>query len=175
MHYSRTTGGFYDDSLNYLSIPDDAVEITADQHAALLVDQAAGKTIQADANGYPVAVDPPPPSLADLKAMKVSEIEIAAGAAIAPITSAYPIAERDTWVNQEAEAVAWTANNQAPTPMLGAIAAARGQAIADVVQGVLTKASAFKALAGATFGKRKAKIDQINAATTPEDVAAITW
>lgn len=117
----------------------------------------------------------PAPGLADLKRLKIAEIELAAEAAIAPITSAYPIAERDTWPIQEAEAAAWSANSSAPTPMLDAIAAQRGMTIADLVTSVQTKAASFKALAGATFGRRKAKIDQVNAATTVEDVNAITW
>jgi hypothetical protein len=43
-------------------IPADAVEITVDQHQALLNEQAAGKVITAGAGGQPCAVDPPPPS-----------------------------------------------------------------------------------------------------------------
>lgn len=41
-------------------IPADAVEITREEHAALLAAQAAGKTIIADENGRPAAADPPP-------------------------------------------------------------------------------------------------------------------
>lgn len=113
--------------------------------------------------------------LDEVKRRKFDEIELAAATEIEPITSVYPQAERDTWPIQEAEAVAWTANPQASTPMLNAIAAARGQTLADVVANVLTKAAAFKAVAGAAFGKRKAKIDLVNAAATAEDVSAITW
>lgn len=61
MHYSRSTGGFYDDALHTGGIPADAVPITIDHHAALLAAQSAGKRIAADENGYPVAQDPPPP------------------------------------------------------------------------------------------------------------------
>ncbi|NHR07635.1 hypothetical protein HA052_20820 [Chromobacterium haemolyticum] len=43
-------------------IPADAVEIMAEERAALLAAQSAGKVIQADPNGKPVAVDPPPPT-----------------------------------------------------------------------------------------------------------------
>ncbi len=113
--------------------------------------------------------------LAEVKRLKLTEIELAAAMAIEPIASVYSQAERETWPIQEAEAVAWTANNLAPTPMLTALATARGETIADVVANVLTKAAAFKALAGATFGKRKAKIDLVNSAATAADVNAITW
>lgn len=60
MHYSAQARGFYDPMI-HVSMPPDAVEITPQQHAALLAAQAAGKRIVADANGYPVAQDPPPP------------------------------------------------------------------------------------------------------------------
>lgn len=123
----------------------------------------------------PVPAPDPGPTLAQQKSLKFAEIEQAAEAAVAPITAAYPIAERDTWPIQEAEAVAWTANSTAPTPILNAIATARGQTLAAVAANVLTKAAAFKALAGATFGKRKAKRDLIDAATTAAELSAIAW
>lgn len=65
MFYSKTTGGFYDPAINSV-IPADAVEITHDEHAALMTEQSAGKIIQADANGRPTAVDPPKPTAAQV-------------------------------------------------------------------------------------------------------------
>lgn len=59
--FSRSTRGFYDEEIHTSGVPLDAVEISRAQHAALLAAQAAGKRIVADANGYPVAQDPPPP------------------------------------------------------------------------------------------------------------------
>lgn len=61
MKFSKSTGGFYTASIHGAAIPPDAVEITPAQHAALLAAQAAGKRIVADASGYPIAQDPPPP------------------------------------------------------------------------------------------------------------------
>ena len=61
MYYSRNEMGFFETSIHGAAIPHDAVEITPAQHAALLAAQSAGKRIVADANGYPVAQDPPPP------------------------------------------------------------------------------------------------------------------
>ncbi|MFK4765479.1 tail fiber assembly protein [Desulfobaculum sp. SPO524] len=61
MKYSATTNAFYIPELHGNNIPADAVEITAAEHRALLEAQARGKLIQPDANGRPVAVDPPPP------------------------------------------------------------------------------------------------------------------
>ncbi len=63
-------------------IPADAVEITEAEHAALLAAQSAGKIIQADASGHPVAVDPPPPTLESVKVSKTAAINDACRAAI---------------------------------------------------------------------------------------------
>lgn len=62
MYYSANTGGFYDAAIHGKNIPADAVEISADEHAALLAAQSSGKVIQADKDGKPVAVDPPKPT-----------------------------------------------------------------------------------------------------------------
>jgi len=60
LFYSASTRGFYDDAI-HSSLPSDAVPITSQVHQALLEAQAAGKQIEPDGNGFPVAVDPPPP------------------------------------------------------------------------------------------------------------------
>jgi hypothetical protein len=75
MFYSKSTGGFYAPEIHGTRIPADAVEITAAEHAALLEAQSSGKTIQPDANGYPVAVNPPPPTAAEVIAGHAAEIQ----------------------------------------------------------------------------------------------------
>lgn len=67
MKYAKSTNGFYDTDIHAV-VPDDAVEITPSEHAALLAAQSSGKIIQSDATGYPVAVDLPPPSAAEVAA-----------------------------------------------------------------------------------------------------------
>ena len=59
MFYSATTGGFYDTAIHGENIPADAVEITAELHAALIEGQSQGKRIIADANGFPILQDQP--------------------------------------------------------------------------------------------------------------------
>lgn len=56
--WSPTCAGFFDDVL-HPSLPGDAVEITAQDHADLMAVQATGKRI-VDVNGVPAAQDPPP-------------------------------------------------------------------------------------------------------------------
>lgn len=69
MKYSKSSGGFYDPAIHGDNIPSDAVEITNDEHAALLVGQAQGQQIVGDGNGYPMLVDPSilPPTIEDYK------------------------------------------------------------------------------------------------------------
>lgn len=62
MFYSKSTNGFYDRAIHGDSIPADAVEITAEEHAALLEGQSQGKLIQADAKGKPVLAESPAPT-----------------------------------------------------------------------------------------------------------------
>lgn len=66
MRYSKITAGFYDEAIHGDAIPADAVEITAEEHAALLNGQSQGKLIQADNNGRPILIDPPPPTTAEI-------------------------------------------------------------------------------------------------------------
>lgn len=61
MYYSPSTNAFYHSQLHGSNIPADSVEITDDEHRALLAAQAQGKVIQPDENGRPVAIDPPAP------------------------------------------------------------------------------------------------------------------
>ncbi len=79
MFYAKSSGGFYADDVHGArmledgsanpdcKIPPDAVEITAEAHAALLAGQAAGKVIAADALGKPVLQDRPAPTFAQSK------------------------------------------------------------------------------------------------------------
>lgn len=77
MHYSPAQNAFFLPAL-HVAVPLDAVEITAAHHATLLAAQAAGKRIVPDANGYPVAQDPPaaqPPSVEQLRALRVAAVQ----------------------------------------------------------------------------------------------------
>lgn len=82
MLYSAATGGFYDSAI-HTEIPQDAVEVSAEQYAALRLAQSGGLQIVADSNGAPKAVDPLSVlSVADLKANKKAELSAACEADI---------------------------------------------------------------------------------------------
>jgi hypothetical protein len=74
LFYSKTTTGFYEDSINGL-IPADAVEISSDDHALLLAGQAAGKVISSDENGYPVLKEMPALTTEQVKAAQWEAIK----------------------------------------------------------------------------------------------------
>ena len=63
MFYSKSTSGFYSREIHGDNIPADAVEITVEEHQALIEGQSQGKRIVADENGRPVLQDPPPPTI----------------------------------------------------------------------------------------------------------------
>lgn len=66
--YSPSTNGFYDRAIHGEAMPTDAVEISDEQHAALLDANAHGLVIRAGADGRPVAVEPEPPSAEQARA-----------------------------------------------------------------------------------------------------------
>lgn len=58
LYYSAQNNGFYDSEI-HTTLPADCVEITREKHTQLLTAQSEGKIISADAEGNPVAGDPP--------------------------------------------------------------------------------------------------------------------
>lgn len=60
MLYAASTGGFYLPEIHGDAIPPDAVEISAEDHAALMAANGMGKVIVAGPGGVPIAIDPPP-------------------------------------------------------------------------------------------------------------------
>lgn len=76
MFYSKSTDGFYAREIHGDNVPDDAVEITEAEHAALLEGQAQGKLIVADENGRPILQDPPPPTPEQTVAKYVAAVQL---------------------------------------------------------------------------------------------------
>ena len=54
--YSKTTGFFYDTTLDYTGIPNDAVKVPDADYTALFLAQSRGAKIVAGSNGNPTAV-----------------------------------------------------------------------------------------------------------------------
>ena len=62
MFASKSTRGFYDAAIHGDNMPDDVVEITAEEHAELLDGQSNGKLIDFDEVGRPFLAEPPVPT-----------------------------------------------------------------------------------------------------------------
>lgn len=113
------------------------------------------------------------PTLEEVKTAKLSEINAAADRAIATLTATYPDREISTFDKQEAEARAYSADPTAPTPLLSALAKARGLSMDDLVKRVLIKADTFAAASGYIIGQRQALEDRLDACKTLEEVRSI--
>ncbi len=68
MFYSPNTYGFYSPNVHGAAMPEDAVEITAEVHAALLTAQTEGAQIVPGPGGVPTLLWPTPPTEAELLA-----------------------------------------------------------------------------------------------------------
>ncbi len=73
MFYSETTGGFYSREIHGDNMPADVVEITADEHAALLAGQSSGLAIKPDESGRPHLVEQEviPPTVETVEAARL--------------------------------------------------------------------------------------------------------
>jgi len=107
--------------------------------------------------------------------VKATQVKLINEAYETAITSAYSDSEKLSWTKQEAEARAFTADATAPTPMLTAIATARGITVKALAADVILKADAYAAHAGTQIGTKKARLTAIEAATTSAEVLAVVW
>ena len=84
-----------------------------------------------------------------------------------------PAFELQTWPLQSAEALAWSDDPAAATPMLDIIAAARNIDRVALIKKVLKKARAYRLLAAHVVGQRQAIEDAINAAANLDALDAV--
>lgn len=111
-------------------------------------------------------------ALAAHGAYLLAQINSECEAALSQLQSGYPAGEVQSWERQLSEARAFVASASASTPMLDALAVARGITKADLASRVLAKADAFAAYSGALIGKRQALEDAIAAILADEEAAA---
>jgi hypothetical protein len=85
------------------------------------------------------------------------------------INARTPKAERELFLTQRQEAQAWTADNTVSTPLLSALAEARGITLAEMVTKVLTKISEYEAeLAGLLARQKEVETEIKQCATLKE-------
>ncbi|ENS7587675.1 hypothetical protein GH085_001226 [Neisseria gonorrhoeae] len=185
--------GFYDDTLG--SVPEGAVAVGGEEYAALFAGQAQGGQIAADSDGRPVLTPPRPSEYHewDGKKWKISK---AAGRfansrfakqknrlGIQPrgkggrtqnsLLAGYPQVEIDSFYRQEKETLAWQADNDAPTPMLAQIAAARGIELDVLIGKVVEKPARLAVAVDAIIGKRQQLEDRLNTIETAPALDAL--
>lgn len=117
-------------------------------------------------------------TVSTLKTTQEERIRIEGSKRLSDIASPYLPEERDTWPTQLAEATAWLANNTAPTPMVDALAAARGIPKADLITKIMGNADLFRTASGNILGQQQALLDQIDALpldATDAQIRAIDW
>lgn len=102
MHYSASTGGFYDHEIHGESMPLDVVEISSDAHRALLMGQVDGLVISANEDGVPHLTEPLPPTVASIKLVMAAAVQAyidapaqawgydSAASAVTYVTDSYP-------------------------------------------------------------------------------------
>lgn len=93
----------------------------------------------------------------------------------AHLTDGYPEPERLTWPVQQAEALAFKADPQAPTPYLDGLAAARGITPTEMRQRTVAVVDAFMQASQQIVGTRQALQTQIDVAQTIQAVEAVSW
>lgn len=167
------------------------VEITEEQYQQAIAALVAGKHVTIE-GGFaivdpPVAPDPEPepvepPTLEQIKAAKLAEINEAAESEIAVLSGkhTYPPTEVDTWPTQQAEAAAWFAADEADrvaslVPWCATAAAARGLDLGEFMTRVQAKVEAFTQISALIFGHRQGLEDQVMAAVDEAAVAAVVW
>jgi len=170
---SASTKCFYDTRRN-ANIPEDAVEISGDRHVELLTGQAAGFRIVSDASGAPVLQSPDDAPVDELRVRKISEIERYRDAAIA---SGFDF--NGTRFDSDAKSIqringAVTLSLLDPAFETDWITFDNSVVRLNAAQLAGLGAAAGQHEAAQIFRARQLK-DQALAATTREQLAAITW
>ena len=167
--YETTTGkavtvekvGELDKSLTFVA-PPDFESVYVWDGANWTIDQAAQQ--EKERQNFQVA-----------KTRKLQEVNRAAQNLVASASgmNITPDFEVQTWTLQAEEARAWAQNPETDTPILNQIAAMRGIDADTLKVAALRKANLYAVLAANIAGQRQAIEDQINAATTWNELNAI--
>lgn len=114
-------------------------------------------------------------TLASAQAERALVIRSEAATVMESIAAPYLPQERESWDIQLKEADAYTANNATPTPLLLAMATARGITVADLVAKVYENANLYRAAIGEILGKQQGLLDRVYAASTIEAVMEVDF
>lgn len=143
-------------------LPPDAVEITDESRQALLAGVSQFRQIRGDENGYPVLVDLPGPSLAELLARLVSSIDQAADDARYAVAGDPLRAVEYDRARLEAEQYA-AAGYQGAVPPMVAAWAINGRTAEEAADDILREAAHYAAALIALRQTRLAAKEQVRA------------
>lgn len=172
-YYFSMANGFQTDALN--SILPDAIEITAKQHEELLNGQSMGKTIAIDPDNRPMLQNPPTAALSEIRQLKLDELNRGFESRVSVLKQSYSLSEIHTWDKQEAEARSYLLDSTIQTPLLSALAAARGISLDDLVNKVIIKSDHFATAVGTLIGIRQKLEKELITSTTVEEFDPIIF
>jgi hypothetical protein len=117
---------------------------------------------------------PPPPTLDEARAAKLSEVMTGYGAAFADMEKVYPQHEREGWPIQEAEAMAYMGNPALPTPVLSALVQLRnrGETVAQLVTEVIRNAEGWRMYYAWYTGQQQRMYAEVSALATVSAIKA---
>ena len=114
-------------------------------------------------------------ALKDSRAAALTRIDASFEAAAAALVAGYPTAERLTWPVQQAEALAWEADNATPTPYLDQLAVGRQVTPEEMRALTLGAVRTFLSASPALVGKRQRLRDEALEAKTIAALETINW
>jgi hypothetical protein len=156
-------------------IPPEAIEVSEELFYQTMNEQDGIWSLVDD---EVVKLSLPLPTIDQLKAATLININADFAIAMNQVVAGYPEKEISSWAKQETEARAYIANNAASTPLIDALSTARGLDKTELVGRIIFKADLFATVSGQLIGKRQGLEDQLNAldeTATAEDVEAIVW
>ncbi len=106
---------------------------------------------------------------------KLSEIRAEGDRRLNNLATPYMLRERETWTTQQAEAKAWLADNTAPIPMIGNMAAGRGITVAELVAKIMENVTLFTNNSGTILGEQQFLLDWIDREPDFETLSGIGW
>lgn len=113
------------------------------------------------------------PTLDELKTEKLKEINDAYDNVVSSLVSDYPSSEILTFDKQEQEALAWSSDENADTPLIDALAKGRGIDKEELVSRILKKSDVFSVTIGYLTGLRQKYEDELKLAQTKEEIDSI--
>ena len=110
--------------------------------------------------------------LREAKREKLDEINMLSQGFIERVTRAdeVPQFEKDTWLEQRREALAWKVDSTAPTPTIEGIAVHRGFDANELRERAYIKAVKFAEIVNKVAGQRQKYSDRIDAASSVEEL-----